>query len=325
MELLEIKNLSAYYKTDDDSYNQAVDNVSFTLNKGEVLGLIGESGCGKSTLGYSIINMMTPPGEIVGGEVFLEGRDVLKMTTDELLDVLWSEIAMIPQNAMNALNPSYKIGSQIVETIRQHQPEMTKTQAETLAKKLIKLVGIDEKWYDSYPHKLSGGMKQRIIIAMAISCNPKIIICDEATTGLDVLIQAQILALLKKLQTEQGMSIIIISHDLMMVASVCEKIGIMYAGNMVEMGTTEEILENPLHPYTKALFASQINADNFKQKVEPIKGVVPKLINPKDECRYLSRCDFCFDKCHEAVPQMKKITDTHYVACYLYEEDCVGR
>lgn len=321
MSLLEIKNLCSYYKVKNDLYNQAVDNVSFTLREGEIFGLIGESGCGKSTLGYSIINSLSSPGEIVDGNVYYNGQDIISLPEGRLLDFLWSEVAMIPQSAMNALNPSYKVGDQIVEAILRHNRGTSKREAVMKAESLLKMVGIDDKWYHAYPHKLSGGMKQRIIIAMALSCEPKILICDEATTGLDVLIQAQILALLKKLKDEEGMSIIVISHDLLMVTSLCDRIGIMYAGNMVEVGTTEDILVRALHPYTKALFKSQVSPDNFAAKVNPIKGIVPKLINPLDQCRFYSRCDKRVEQCKKTAPELINISGTHSVACYLMQ-DC---
>lgn len=315
MELLKIENLRTFYKT-KEGYNQAVDGVSFTLNSGEMLGLIGESGCGKSTVGYSIINMIDYPGEIKGGSIKLDNRDILKMDDESIRKILWEEIAMIPQSAMNALNPSYKVGKQIMEAILLHKKSENKIEAENKAKELLVSVGIDEKWFNAYPHNLSGGMKQRVIIAMALSCDPKILISDESTTGLDVLIQAQILALLKELQQQRGIGIILISHDLHMVTSICERIGIMYGGKLVEIGTTEDILNNPKHPYTQALFNSQIHMDKLDETPKSIDGVVPKLINPENKCRFITRCTEKTDKCEGPEPKMKKISDTHSFACW---------
>ena len=316
MGLLQVSNLSTYYSTSEGN-NQAVKDVSFDLREGEMLGLIGESGCGKSTVGYSTINMIQYPGKIITGTVSLLGRNILIMDDKQLRKVLWKEIAMIPQSAMNALNPSHKIGNQIVEVIRLHNHDITKKQAEDKAKELLCAVGIDEKWYCMYPHKLSGGMKQRVIIAMTLSCDPKVIISDESTTGLDVLIQAQILALLKKLQKERGIGIILISHDLQMVTSICERIGIMYAGNLVEIANTEEISTNPKHPYTRALFSSQIDIRDLDKKVESIEGIVPKLINPDNRCRFYSRCTEKIEICRGTMPMMKQISKGHSIACYL--------
>lgn len=318
MGILKINNLSTYYET-KKGYNEALDDFSLELFEGELLGLIGESGCGKSTAGFSMMRMIEYPGKIMNGEILYEGKDLLKMSDKDFRDILWKEIAMIPQSAMNALNPSYKVGDQIVEAITTHDHEITKKDAIIKSKDLLKSVGLDEKWHSSYPHKLSGGMKQRVIIAMALACDPKIIISDESTTGLDVLIQAQILALLKKLQVDRKLTIVVISHDLNMVTSISDRIAIMYAGKLIELGTTEEIVKDPRHPYTIGLFKSQINLDNINKDVESIKGVVPKLINPEDKCRYYNRCSRKTKVCEQTTPKLIKVSETHYVACYLEE------
>lgn len=316
MVLLKINNLSTYYET-KKGFNEALDDFSLELMEGELLGLIGESGCGKSTAGFSIMNMVEYPGKIMNGEILYDGKDILKLDGKDLRDILWKEIAMIPQSAMNALNPSYKVGDQIAEAITIHNRNITKKDAISKSKNLLKCVGLDEKWHTAYPHKLSGGMKQRVIIAMALSCDPKLIISDESTTGLDVLIQAQILALLKKLQVERKLSMIVISHDLHMVSSISDRIAIMYAGKLIELGTTKEILNNARHPYTSALFKSQINLKDIYTTVESIEGVVPKLINPVDQCRFYNRCLRKTKLCEQITPTLNKISETHYVACYL--------
>lgn len=319
MNILEVRDLSTYYDT-KSGYNEALQGISLNLKSGEILGLIGESGCGKSTAAFSIMNMIEYPGKIMSGDVKLSDINLLKISRSELRNILWKEISMIPQSAMNSLNPSYKIGSQILEVVKIHFPELSKNEGKEKVEKLLVSVGIDPKWYNAYPHKLSGGMKQRVIIAMALACNPKVIISDESTTGLDVLIEAQIISLLKKLKDENGLGIIIISHDLHMVTSVCDRIGIMYAGNLVEIASTYEIQNNPRHPYTKALFSSQIDVGDFNKKVESIEGIVPKLINPEDRCRFYSRCTKKIKTCDGISPELVEISDGHEVACYLEVE-----
>lgn len=315
MSILKVSHLSTYYSTRAGD-NQALEDFSIELRQGEMLGLIGESGCGKSTAGYSILNEIQFPGKIVGGSVELDGVDIMKLSPEEHRKVLWKDIAMIPQSAMNALNPVYKIGKQIVETIQLHFPDMSKADAESKARGLLRQVGMDEKWFNAYPHKLSGGMKQRAIIAMALSCDPKVIISDESTTGLDVLIQAQILQLLKQLQKERELTIIVVSHDLHMVMSICDRIGVMYAGCLVELGTTEELQRRQLHPYSQALFASKIDVEDFDRTVESIDGVVPKLINPPEHCRFYNRCN-CREECYlQPAPAMVEAEPGHFVACY---------
>lgn len=312
---LQVDNLCTYYEIAEGQV-KAVDGVSFKLIEGEMLGLIGESGCGKSTIGLSLMNLVQFPGKVVDGSVKLEGKDLLKLNQKEMQKTRWKDIALIPQSAMNALNPVYKIGDQIKEAIMWHE-NISSSNAIEKTKQLLRSVGIDDKWYHSYPHKLSGGMKQRVIIAMALACDPKVIISDESTTGLDVLIQAQILGLLKDLQMKRGLSIILISHDLLMVTSICERIGIMYAGKLVELGTTEEVTKNPRHPYTKALLNSQILLEDHSKKCEPIPGFVPNLLSPPKQCRFYPRCKTPLDKCKHSEPKQIEINENHLVACFL--------
>lgn len=317
MESLVIRDLKTYYHT-YKGYNHAVDGVSFTLEAGKIFGLIGESGCGKSTVGYSLLNMIQFPGEIVGGSVQLGDVDILQQSGAALRKVLWKEIAMVPQSAMNAMNPSHKVGRQIAEAISLHMPELKPQQVRERVEELLVSVGLDRKWADTFPHKLSGGMKQRAIIAMALACTPKVIISDEATTGLDVLIEAQILALYKRLAEEYGISIVTISHDLHMVSSVCDRIGIMYGGHLVETLDAEQI-DRARHPYTKALFASQIDPEDFSRRVEPINGYVPKLVEPEDKCRFFSWCTMVCDKCEGPAPKLMDVEPGHQVACWREE------
>lgn len=314
---LVVENLKTYYHT-YKGFNHAVDGVSFTLEKGKIFGLIGESGCGKSTVGYSLLNMIQFPGEIREGAVRLGDTDILQQSGAALRKILWKEIAMVPQSAMNALNPSHRVGRQIAEAISLHMPELKPQQVRERVEELLVSVGLDRKWADTFPHKLSGGMKQRAIIAMALACTPKVIISDEATTGLDVLIEAQILALYRKLAEERGISIVIISHDLHMVSSVCDRVGIMYGGHLVEVLDAER-LSQARHPYTKALFASQIDPADFSRRVEPINGYVPKLVEPEDQCRFLSRCTETCDKCQGPAPRLTEVGPNHQVACWREE------
>ncbi len=315
--ILSVRNLSTHYETSIGD-NEVLSNFCMDIAPGEMLGLIGESGCGKSTAGLSFIRMIKAPGRICEGEIILDGKDISKIEGDELRSILWKQISMIPQSAMNALNPSYRVGDQILEAVRLHLKHFSKEQAVKHVKNLLVAVGMDEKWYDEYPHKLSGGMKQRVIIAMALSCKPKVIISDESTSGLDVLIEAQILALFKRMKLELGISVIIISHDLRMVTSICDRIGIMYAGHLVELGTSKDISENPTHPYTKALFDSQVDVTDFSKKVTSIEGTVPELINPECKCRFYSRCTRRSELCDKSdAPKLKSISDTHQVACYM--------
>jgi peptide/nickel transport system ATP-binding protein len=267
-------------------------------------------------VGLSIMNLIQYPGKITGGSIRLNDIDLLKLSEKEMEKIRWKEVAAIPQSAMNAMNPVYKIGDQIKEAIMWHTNAGSED-AEKMAKDLLYSVGIDEKRYSSYPHKLSGGMKQRAVIAMALSCNPKIIISDEATTGLDVLIQAQVLALLKKMQSKLNLSIIIISHDLLMVSSICDRIGIMYAGKLVEIASTEEIMRNPRHPYTKALFYSQISLDDIYKRCEPIPGFVPNLLLPPKQCRFFARCSSRMDICEHSEPDQVCMGGNHYVSCFM--------
>ena len=312
--MLEVKNLTTSYLLKEGRLT-AADNVSFTVEQGEMFGLIGESGCGKSTVAVSLLNRIQYPGKIERGEVFLKGIDLLALNDSELRKVLWKEIAIIPQSAMNALNPVKRIKHQMREVIRLHN-EIDKAGADELAEDLFDSVGLDRKWLKSYPHKLSGGMKQRVVIAMALSCKPKIIISDESTTGLDVLVQAQILKLLKKLRMEMNLSVIVISHDLQMITQVCDRIGIMYAGKLVETATSSEIRVNPLHPYTKALFKSQLSFGSFDTEIKSIPGLLPDLRNPPEGCLFYDRCSVKMDKCLKSNPELFRLNDKHQVACY---------
>lgn len=315
--LLEVKDLKTYFYT-TKGIVKAVDGVSFTLRKGEVLGLAGESGCGKSTTAYSIIRLVPPPGRIVGGQIFFEGRDLLKMDNESFRkEIRWKKISMVFQGAMNALNPVYTVGDQMAEVIMLHEG-LTKKEAYARVYKLLQMVGIDPRRAHSYPHELSGGMKQRVMIAMALALNPPLVIADEPTTALDVVVQAQIMNLLKRLQREYKMSIILITHDLSLIAEIADKVAIMYAGKIVEIGRAEQIFYNPQHPYTKGLLASIPRIRGEIKKLEWIPGVPPDLRSPPPGCRFHPRCRFRFDPCSKQEPPLIEIEPEHYVACWLY-------
>jgi len=314
--LLDIRNLKTYFYT-TKGVVKAVDNVSVKLNKGEVLGIAGESGCGKSTLAYSIIRLVPSPGKIVSGEIYFNGENILKYSDEEFRrKIRWKGISMVFQGAMNALNPVYTVGDQIAEVIMLHEG-LTKKEAYTRVYKLLALVGIDPRRAHSYPHELSGGMKQRVMIAMALALNPPLVIADEPTTALDVVVQAQIMNLLKRLQRELKISIILITHDLSLIAEIADKVAIMYAGKIVEFGTAEQIYYNPQHPYTQGLLSSIPRLRGELEKLEWIPGVPPDLIKPPPGCRFAPRCKFRFEKC-DSEPPVIEIEPGHYVACWLH-------
>lgn len=314
--VLEVKNLKTYFYT-LKGVVKAVDNVSFELMSGESLGIAGESGCGKSTLAYSLIRLVPPPGKIVEGGIIFKGKNVLELGDEDFRkEIRWKGISMIFQGAMNALNPVYTIGDQIAEVFMLHQG-YTKREALNAAAEIIQLVGIDPKRLKSYPHELSGGMKQRVVIAMALALNPPIVIADEPTTALDVVVQAQIMNLLKRLKKELGTSIILISHDLSLIAELADKIAIMYGGKIVEYGSSDFIYNNPQHPYTQGLLGSIPRLRGEIKDLTWIPGFPPDLANPPPGCRFAPRCKFVMEKCKEE-PPLVEVEPGHYVACWLH-------
>ena len=314
-ESLRVENLKAYYFT-SNSIVKAVDNISFVLHKGESLGIAGESACGKSTLGLSMMRMLQPPGKIVDGKIVLHGTDVLALGEKEYTrKVRWKRISMVFQGAMNALDPVYSIKDQLKEVLTIHGFPQEKMEAHT--REAVKQVGLDPSVINRYPHELSGGMKQRIVIAMALMLEPEFVIADEPTTALDVLVQAQIINLLKKLKKE-GMTIMLITHDLAIVSEIADKIGVMYAGEIIEFGSAEQIYGEPKHPYTQALIAAipRLRGD---KKISYVKGNPPNLANPPKGCRFYDRCAHAMDVCKQD-PPLIKIKDG-YVRCWLYENE----
>ena len=302
---------------------KALNGVSFAMNQGDVLGIVGESGSGKSVTAYSIMGLTAYPGKLVGGSVWFNGHQIEKMKEKDFRKIRGNEVSIIFQDPMTSLNPVYTIGNQIVEVILLHTKK-TKKEAWDRARELLELVGINEpdRRLKQYPHELSGGMRQRVMIAIALACEPKLLIADEPTTALDVTIQAQILELMQDLRKKLGMSIIMITHDLGVVASMCEKIAVMYAGHIVEYGTTDEIFYNPQHEYTKGLINSipKLNAEE-KERLVPIEGSPVDLLNPPAGCPFAPRCKRCMKVCLNKMPPRTELSDTHYTYCWLRQKE----
>lgn len=317
MPLLQVENLKMYYET-LRGYVKAVDNVSFQLNKGDAYGLAGESGCGKTSAALTIIRLLPQNAKILGGKILFKGEDIVPLSDPAIRKkIRWKRISMIFQGAMNALHPTKTIGSQITEAILLHE-KVSKKEANDRAGKLLDLVGIGAAKTDRYPHELSGGMKQRSVTAMALACNPDLIIADEPTTALDVIIQAQVLKVIKELQQKLHLSMLLISHDLSMIAEVCNKVGIMYAGKIVEYGDSTSIFKDPLHPYTQKLIAAFPSILGRKTELSSIRGFPPDLLNPPPGCRFYPRCQYAMDICKkEEPPLIKMSSEEHGVACHL--------
>lgn len=315
--LLEVINLQTHFRT-QDGLVKAVDGVSFHVNKGETLGIVGESGSGKSVTSLSMMRLIpSPPGKIVGGQILFDGDDLLQYDEAEMRKVRGKNIAMIFQDPMTSLNPVLTIGRQLTETLELHM-RMTGREARNRAAELLALVGIPspDKRLNDYPHQFSGGMRQRVMIAMALSCNPDLLIADEPTTALDVTIQAQILELMKRLQSELGMAVIIITHDLGVVARMADRVNVMYAGRIIEEGPTEQIFADPRMPYTIGLLQSIPRLDEARgQRLNPIRGLPPDLINLPQVCPFSPRCDFAQDACLQQVPPLRPVEANQRAAC----------
>lgn len=320
--VLEVKNLTTVFNTDEGRVC-AVDDVSFSVYKGKTLGIVGESGCGKSVTSLSIMRLVAQPsGQIESGEILYKGTNLLKLSLAEMRKVRGNEISMIFQEPMTSLNPVFTIGDQIIEAIRLHQ-KLSKKEARERAIDMLKLVGIPapEKRIDDYPHQLSGGMRQRVMIAMALSCDPSVLIADEPTTALDVTIQAQILELMKKLRETLGMAMILITHDLGIVAEVADEVLVMYAGKIVERAPVAEIFANPLHPYTRGLLnsipkLSAIGSTSHKKRLETIPGIVPSLLELPVGCRFQTRCTYADEACRKTEPKLRSVGTEHEISCF---------
>jgi len=324
--VLQINNLKAYFFL-KHGVLKAVDGVSFEVNRGETLCLVGESGCGKSVTALCIFRLIQePPGKIISGKIFLNGIDILNMSMDQMIGIRGREIAMIFQDPMTSLNPVLTVGYQISESFRLHQ-NLNKAEAWKRSIEMLKFVGIPspEKRVHEYPHELSGGMRQRAMIAMALSCNPKLLIADEPTTALDVTIQAQVLDLMKKLKSDFMASIVLITHDLGVVAEMADRVIVMYAGKIVETAPVINLYKNPLHPYTQGLLGSVPRVDQAKDKngrrrpLREIEGLVPNPINLPAGCAFAPRCSKAMTRCREITPKLKSMEDGRTVSCWLFE------
>jgi len=320
-ELLKVENLKTYFFTHEGTI-KAVDGVSFIINKGETLGLVGESGCGKSVTALSIMRLIqSPPGKIVGGKIYFKGKDLLELKEKEMRKIRGCRISMIFQEPMTSLDPMFTIGSEIMEVLKLHQNLKKDVAKKKAMESLYKVRFPDpEKRIDDYPHELSGGMRQRVMIAMALSCNPALLIADEPTTALDVTIQAQILKLIDDLKKEFNTSVLLITHDLGVIAKTCDNVALMYAGYIVEYTDVFTFFRKPMHPYAKGLMKSIPRFDTDTKKLEIIKGSVPNLLDLPPGCPFHPRCDFCFDLCTKKMPELKKMGKNHLVRCHLMEE-----
>jgi len=320
--LLEVNDLRTHFFT-NDGVVKAVDGVTYDLDEGEILGIVGESGCGKSVSALSIMRLIQdPPGKTIGGEVLLDGEDILKLSSARMRDIRGNKIAMVFQEPMTSLNPVLTIGRQITEALELHQG-LNKKDAWKRAGELLGMVGISEaeSRLKDYPHRFSGGMRQRVMIAMALSCDPRLIIADEPTTALDVTIQAQILDLMQKLAKDTGTALIIITHNLGVVARYAQRVVVMYAGKVIEEGTATEIYHDPRHPYTLGLLASVPRLDDVVgAKLEPIEGVPPDLIDMPAGCSFAPRCKFAYDRCLQETPPLADVVGGHLSACWRAEE-----
>ena len=301
---------------------KALNDVSIHLKEGEVLGIVGESGSGKSVTAYSLMGLTAYPGKLIGGELHFNGHEVEKMTEKDFSKMRGKEVSIIFQDPLTSLNPVYTIGNQIMEVIRLHT-DADKKKAYARAVELLSLVGINEpeKRMKQYPHELSGGMRQRVMIAIALACEPKLLIADEPTTALDVTIQAQVLELMSELKEKCDTSMILITHDLGIVAEVCDTVAVMYAGRIVEQGTLEDVFDHTKHPYTEGLFNSLPNIQNRTAMLKPIKGLMPDPTNLPEGCAFAPRCDYATDECSKRCPKLTKISDTHSFACLAYEHE----
>ncbi|MCM3759067.1 ABC transporter ATP-binding protein [Sporosarcina aquimarina] len=323
--VLDVKDLQTTFFTDSGAI-PAVDHVDFFVREGEVLGIVGESGCGKSVTSLSVMGLVPkPPGKITGGEILFQGNDLLKKSEKEMRYIRGNDIAMIFQEPMTSLNPLFTIGNQMSEAILIHEKKWSKKRARERAIEMLKLVGLPraDELIDEYPHQLSGGMRQRVMIAMALVCDPKLLIADEPTTALDVTIQAQILKLMKELNTRLDTAIMLITHDLGVVAETCERVIVMYAGQVIEEASVKKIFEDPQHPYTKGLIQSVPDMRYKKDRLYSIPGNVPKPGSIKKGCKFAARCEFAFDRCLAEDPALIQTETGHQTRCFLYSEEGV--
>jgi len=312
--VVEIKNLVVHYET-DDGVVEAVNQVSFSIGKGESLGLVGETGAGKTTIALAIMRLLpVPPSHIVQGVIQLDGEDLAMVSDKEMQNIRGKKVSMIFQDPMTALNPVIPVGEQISEVIRLHE-KVSKVEAERKAVEMLELVGIQADRFKDYPHQFSGGMKQRVVIAIALACNPELLIAEEPTTALDVTIQAQVLEMMKDLRTKFGTSLLMITHDLGVVAEICDKCAVIYAGEIVEYGTVEHIFDHPKHPYTKGLFSSLPSLNKEVDRLESIPGLMVDPMDLPEYCSFYDRCSVCGEQCKACDPELVEIEPGHFVKC----------
>ncbi len=322
--ILEVKNLVMNYEIKAGMVS-AVEDVSFTLPKGHSLGLVGESGCGKTSVALTLMRLAAANARVLGGEVRLDGENLLELNDEEMRQRRWDDISMVFQGAMNSWNPVYTVGEQIREAMDLHwEPRPSAAEARAKTEELFQLVGLNPEMIDRYPHEFSGGMKQRAVIAMALSCDPKLIIADEPTTALDVIVQEQILEELRKIQHEFGMSIIYISHDIAVIAEITDLMGVMYAGKLVEFGDTVDIFARPRHPYSWLILSSTPSITGPRRQLAPLEGEPPNLLDPPSGCRFHPRCPFATQKCTDEEPPLEEVEPGHKIACWNYEQVPVG-
>jgi peptide/nickel transport system ATP-binding protein/oligopeptide transport system ATP-binding protein len=320
--LLSVKNLKTHFYSSGRTI-RALDGVSFDIEEGAVFGLVGETGCGKSVTALSILRLIpSPPGKIVGGEIHFKGRNLLNLSEDEIRSIRGKEISMIFQEPMTCLNPVFRVGDQMAEVVMLHQG-LQRAQAFENAVRMLERVHIPDAPHVArqFPHQLSGGMRQRVMIAMELSCHPSLLIADEPTTALDVTIQAQILRLIKEMKKELHTSILLITHDLGIVAEMCDRVAVMYAGSIVEEASVEEIFEHPQHPYSQGLWGAIPHVDEEKKTLAVIPGMVPDLSTPPEGCKFHPRCRFRFDPCDQTPPPLFQLSPGHLVSCFLYREE----
>jgi oligopeptide/dipeptide ABC transporter ATP-binding protein len=322
--LYSVRDLTVEYQT-RAGVVRAVDNVSLDIQRGEILGLVGESGCGKSTFGKALMRLHTGPARNAGGELWFDGRDLMKLSEREMPDIRGAEIGMVFQDPMTSLNPVQRILDHLTETIQTHEPEVSDTAARTRAEELVERLGIRRERLTDYPHQMSGGMRQRVMISLALALRAKLVIADEPTTSLDVIVEAKFLDLLKELQKEFGLTILLITHNIGVVAEVADRVAVMYAAKMVEVGDVNDVFTDPKHPYTQGLLKSVPNIRLDEGELYKMGGAPPNLLHPPSGCRFSPRCPYVMEVCEEVDPAFEPIERGHLASCWLYQEAPVGQ